>query len=88
MGFNDFKIANQLRIAIFIIFFMVLLLGGISWYQGQHPVEAYTKSLRPSAESQTGSKRAGNRHLCPQQKYEEIYTGKHNRKEAKYFTKS
>ncbi len=33
MRFNDFKIANQLRTATFFIFFVVLLLGGISWYQ-------------------------------------------------------
>ncbi|GMT44873.1 MAG: hypothetical protein IEMM0006_0705 [bacterium] len=33
MKFNNLKIANQLRIAIFFIFLVVLLLGGNSWYQ-------------------------------------------------------
>jgi len=33
MKFDNFKIANQLRIALFFIFFAVLLLGGNSWYQ-------------------------------------------------------
>ncbi len=50
MGFNDFKIANQLRIAIFFIFFMVLLLGGISWYQAntlwKHTQNLYDHPLK------------------------------------------
>ncbi len=33
MKFNNLKIANQLRTALFFIFFVVLLLGGVSWYQ-------------------------------------------------------
>jgi signal transduction histidine kinase/CheY-like chemotaxis protein/CHASE3 domain sensor protein len=52
MKFNNLKIANQLRAAIFFIFFVVLLLGGISWYQAntlwQHTQNLYDHPLQVS----------------------------------------
>ncbi len=33
MRFNDFNIANQLRTALLFLLFVVLFLGGITWYQ-------------------------------------------------------
>ena len=50
MKFNNLKIANQLRIALFFIFFVVLLLGGISWYQAntlwKHTQNLYDHPLK------------------------------------------
>lgn len=50
MKFNNLKIANQLRIAIFFIFFVVLLQGGISWYQAgtlwKHTQNLYDHPLK------------------------------------------
>ncbi len=50
MKFNNLKIANQLRTALFFIFFVVLLLGGVSWYQAntlwKHTQNLYDHPLK------------------------------------------